>query len=935
TDVNGCTATTSITVTQPTVVSASATATAIACNGGSATVSVTANGGTGPYIGTGSFAVTAGTYSYTVTDVNGCTASTSIIVNQPTAISLNASTLPICFGESNGSINLTVTGGIPAYQISWTGPLSGNPSGFEILSSNDAYNINDLTAGIYNIVVTDLNDCSSIANYTVTEAPNISATVMSSSSTCNTANGSFEVMVSGGTAPYNLSWTGPVNGDPLGLEIYSSGSNYQIQNLPIGDFVLTILDQMGCTQVISSSVTSATPLTSSILPTSVSCFGQSNGSILVTADGVYPGYNISWTGPLSGDPIGNEILNSTGSYSILNLPAGVYNISITDLNGCVSNMSAVVSEPTELTSDINVSSESCNGNSDGQITVTLSNGSPPYNISWIGSSNGNPIGDEVNYSGGNYSITNLNSGNYSILVTDNNQCSINSDITINPGISINAVIPTIPSQCLNGNNFNFSGINSTISSGSITSYSWNFGDGSPSLVGVNVTHGYSNAGSFNITLTVTDGTCADDASSIVNIINNPIAIASSNSPICFGDTLFLSGNYIPGATYTWSGPSLFFSDTEDTIISNSSLNMSGNYTLNVTSNGCSANTNINVVINPTSNPTINSVPPLCSDTSPFQLIAASSGGTWSGLGITNSNTGVFDPNAAGIGTVTISYTSSGLCVDTDTQDIVINALPSPTFTSNSVAGCAPFTTTILNTTSDPSNSCTWLLNGLPAGNNCSSFSNTFTTNDCFDIGLTVIDNNGCIGTNSVNSFICTSPPPVAAFTYSPLNPSVNNTVVQFADLSLGAIYENWTIMNMYQSSETPLFTFPNEPGEYDVCLEVTNAIGCSDQSCATVSISDEITVFVPNCFTPNSDNRNEYFIPSVRGNSLILDYEFNIFNRWGDLIFTTTDPNEGWIGNCYGGELFVPDGVYVWQLKITPTKGLIPIEKTGNVLIIR
>ena len=87
--------------------------------------------------------------------------------------------------------------------------------------------------------------------------------------------------------------------------------------------------------------------------------------------------------------------------------------------------------------------------------------------------------------------------------------------------------------------------------------------------------------------------------------------------------------------------------------------------------------------------------------------------------------------------------------------------------------------------------------------------------------------------------------------------------------------------------------------------------------------------------TPNADGRNELFKPSIRGESLIQTYEFQIFNRWGDVLFKTNDINDGWYGEVDGGEYFASDAVYSWKIKIMPKDGLEPFEQTGHLTIVR
>ena len=153
TDANGCSANTSINVSEPTALVANSSASAILCNGGSAVVSVSANGGSAPYFGNGNYTVGAGSYNYTVTDANGCSASTSIIVNQPTALSANAGTdnvvyfgyLPMSCATLNGS----ATGGTGSLSYSW---------------SNGTTTINNTVCPSittsYSLTATDANGCT-------------------------------------------------------------------------------------------------------------------------------------------------------------------------------------------------------------------------------------------------------------------------------------------------------------------------------------------------------------------------------------------------------------------------------------------------------------------------------------------------------------------------------------------------------------------------------------------------------------------------------------------------------------------------------------------------------------------------------------------------------------------------------------------------------
>ncbi len=156
TDANGCTSTTEIVVTEPTILTSNSSATKILCNGGTADVTVSANGGTAPYTGTGTFTVSAGTYSYTVTDVNGCTSTTEIVVTEPTAIQLSGSTTDdeSCNGgAATGTANVIATGGTVPYTYSWSNGAT--------TASINAISYNT----ILTVTVSDANGCSATFNF--------------------------------------------------------------------------------------------------------------------------------------------------------------------------------------------------------------------------------------------------------------------------------------------------------------------------------------------------------------------------------------------------------------------------------------------------------------------------------------------------------------------------------------------------------------------------------------------------------------------------------------------------------------------------------------------------------------------------------------------------------------------------------------------------
>src|SRR5207302_1146912 len=180
TDANSCTATTTGTITEPSAVEASSSHTAILCNGGSSTVTVSATGGTAPYTGTGTFSHAAGTYSYTVTDANSCTATTTGTITEPSAVVASSSNTAILCNGGNSTVTVSATGGTSPY--TGTGSVSH-------------------AAGTYSYTVTDANSCTATTTGNITEPSAVEASSTHTAILCNGGNSTVTVSATGGTAP--------------------------------------------------------------------------------------------------------------------------------------------------------------------------------------------------------------------------------------------------------------------------------------------------------------------------------------------------------------------------------------------------------------------------------------------------------------------------------------------------------------------------------------------------------------------------------------------------------------------------------------------------------------------------------------------------------------------------------------------------------------
>jgi SprB repeat len=435
TDGNGCTKTASYQITQPDALTANATGSNVSCFGGTnGTATVTGDGGTTGYAYLWSNGATtqsisnliAGVYSVTVTDANGCTATSSYEVTQPNVLTANASGTNVsCNGGNNGTASVTAGGGTLPYSYSWSNG-STNAS------------ISNLTAGIYTVTVTDANGCTATAFYQVTQPSQVTASITNTSTACSN---NATVNANGGTPGYTYLW--------------SNGSTAtSVSGVPIGTYTVTVTDANGCTASASTNLTVAEAFNPSATVTHVSCFGLNNGSITIT--------NANGTAPfLFSKDGGVSYVNGTIPFTFTSLAPGNYNIAVKDVNGCTGFVTKTITQPVQLTTSFTVQ-KTCVGLGTGSINVTVSGGSPAYNYSWSGPNSF--VSSQLN-------ISNLVAGNYILTVTDKNNCTVITPVTVNPfpAISLTEVITNI--SCKGGNNGT---INITVSGGTGSGfiYSW-------------------------------------------------------------------------------------------------------------------------------------------------------------------------------------------------------------------------------------------------------------------------------------------------------------------------------------------------------------------------------------------------------------------------------------------------------------------------------
>jgi hypothetical protein len=762
TDNNGCEATASTTISEPSALSLSISGEDVDCFGnatGSADLSV--SGGTAPYTYAWSNNattqnidnLTAGTYEVTVTDANGCEATASTTITEPSALSLSISGEDVdCFGNATGSADLSVSGGTAPYTYAWS-------------NNATAQNIDNLTAGTYEVTVTDANGCEAIESITINEPTELEAGATSVSSTCGAANGSVTATATGGTAPYTYEWstgdqtamvsglmagtytvtvtdannctaiasttivdesapelvivpTSPdcfekptgsvdltVNGGtaPFTFMWSNNATTEDLNNVAAGDYSVTVTDNNGCEATIQTTVTQPEQLELSIAGQDVDCFGNATGAADLTVTGGTAPYTYAWS-------------NNATTQDITDLVADTYSVTVTDANGCQAFDQILIEEPAVLALTIMGEDVDCFGNATGSANLEVTGGTAPYTYIW---SNG-AITEDIN---------GLLAGTYEVTVTDANGCAAEETVVIDQPDNLTAITGSVASTCGDAN-----GSVSVDAAGGTEPYTYNWSNGGTTAMVTDLL-----AGDYFVTVTDANG-CQTTSSTAVQNIGGPQVMVNSPSA-CPDEEVSLTASVSGGTT-----PFTFEWETSETTASITvSTATTATYTVTVTDgNGCEAVATGTVTIFETPVADAGEDTAICLGESQ-ELIASATNGTapYTYLWSTNETTAEITVNPTVTTTYQVTVTDNNGCEDIDEVMVTVNPLPvadagddvtvclgqSVSLMASGMNGTAPYTYT-------------WSTNATTAGI-------TVTPTETTDYFVTVTDANGCIDVDMV------------------------------------------------------------------------------------------------------------------------------------------------------------------------------------------
>jgi len=587
TDDSLCTAIRTITLQDPTTVTASFTdSTIISCPGDTnGSLTVTPSGGTPGYTFSwaGGGGVTTGTsdsiainlsgginYGVLVTDASGCTDSIFTSLSNAAGglnVAITDSTAIDCNGDTLGSLTVTPLTGSSPYSFVWSNLTSG---GAVTIGSSDSIAI-DLGADTYRVVVEDNSGCQDSLDYVLREPTQMTLAFTDSTSIdCNGNNtGSLTVTPTGGTAGYTFSW-------PLGVATGTSDS-IAISLTGGTSYTVTVLDGNSCPANLTGSLTDPVLLTASFTDsTSVSCTGGNNGSVTITPNGGTGNYTYNWSNATAGTPdsIGTTITGGT-----------LVSVTVTDDSLCTAIRTITLQDPTGLGTIVTDSTLlSCAGDTNGTLTVTPQSGNQPFTFVWTPS---------VTLGSSDSIAIDLTSGiTYKVVVTDGTGCkdSVLRNLTA-PSAVLAQIFDSTSILCVGDTNGVLFGRG--VSGTSPYAYAWKE-VGSVAVVDTGISDSIAinlGAGSYRLIVTDNNGCVDSTEKSLIDPPTFTVAFTDSTVLTCAGPsnngslTVTPTGG-TPGYLFAW-GPGAITTGASDSIAIN--LSASILYGVTVTdANGCPA-----------------------------------------------------------------------------------------------------------------------------------------------------------------------------------------------------------------------------------------------------------------------------------------------------------------------------------------------------------
>lgn len=849
-----------------------------------------------------------GAFTYTVAGVSPCPNSTATVT-----VTENAAP----DAGTNAVATLCSTAGI----VSLTSLLSGTPQSGGVWTDasgagvGDAFDAGSGTSGTYTYTVSGAAPCpnaQATLNLTIAQQPD--AGTSSQVELCE-ASPPLDLFASlGGTPNPGGTWVNQFG--------QSVGAIYDPSTMSAGDFTYTIAALAPCSYSSATVSVNVNPEPSAGTSAALALCSDAGPTALLAALGANAQPGGSWTDP-AGAPFSGSFMPGASA-------DGPYTYNVGGVGPC-PDASATVTVTTTSANNAGTGNPLAVCSSDAAVSLIASlSGNPQPGGVWT-----TPTGAPMS---GTLNPATAANGNYTYTIVANGPCpSVSATVAVSIAQAPNAGSNGSHTLC-SSNQASYNLINALGGAPSPTG-SWTGPTGAPH--GPAFTAGADTPGAYTYTVAGT-APCPSASSTVsMQVIQAPTAGTGGNAALCANDTpvdptIWLTGT--PDAGGTWSAPN---GSTITQIDPASAASGAYTYTVAGTAPCPNAAATVQLTIDVLPNAGSDGSLSLCADAAPVAMLGylsgAQPGGAWSGP--TGASNGTFNPSANAPGAYIYAVNGTGACTgesDAAQLTVLVNPLPQPAFQVDVAAGCAPLQVQFVNEDPAGALSADWSFGDGGHGTGTTGTWHTYTTAGSFDVQLTVTDANGCTGTVFITDLVEVSTGPEAAFFALPARVSVNSPSTVVTHLPDAGISYSWVIDGIALDT-AGIFRWTFDPptvGEREICITATDALGCSNTHCQRVLIDDDLTIYVANAFTPNDDDRNEVFLPSVIGVEPSY-YEFMVFDRWGLLVFSTNDPAEGWNGAMGNSGNILPQDVYVWKLKakdqFTPEKA----ELIGTVTLLR
>lgn len=855
---------------------------------------------------------------YQVTDNNGCKGmdSISVHVDPPPSISVTPAPPTTCNG-TDGTIQVNGTG---TGTVNWTGTATGTGTGVTL-----PYTISNLSPGSYNVQFTSSAGCvSSVVQTVVDNQSSITLNAIPDTSACG--------------IPYTLN-TNIITGTNLsGSQGFYSATGGLAANaitngtvLPVGtNQNIYVYDNDGnCpTEIVFHVSVFANP-TAAITPDPANVCQGLNLQMTGTPAGGQTPYQHAWLGN------GNASLNNTNAQNPIfnNGTAGNYTLiyRVTDANACRATDTIIVSVNSLPTANVSPDPVGVCAGDTVAIAANPSGGSGTYSThTWSGTAA--PF--LVSSSTANVQLTSNTAGTYLLRyqVTDNNGCtgrdSVQVVVNALPSISL---APTNPTTCSNSDGFiSVSSNIPNISNGTV--YWTGTTSGNTGNVNLPVNIPNLQAGTYYVYMQTLQGcTSETDTATLINP-GQPFINPWNDTVMCGGsyltpDFTTISGSNLSGnqAFYSQSGGNIANQIAPNTLITTAD----SPFTIYVYDNNgtCSYEDTFQVFIYTPPVVTASNGGPVCAGNEPIAL--SETGGdltswTWTSSGAaTFDNANAQNPNISNVTdqeVFTITGTDANGCSGSATTTVTIYPLPAVSFTADDTVGCTPHLVNFTSGATNPGANCTWNLGDGTLLNQCGSISHTYTNAGNYTVSLNVVSAQGCVDSMVRPAYISVEEAPIADFSLSNTLVSSQNPIVLITNSSQFASNYTWDYGDgsPIDTAANPTHDFPQNSGQtYEVLLTAFSPSGCSSTFSLFVT-SDKLVVeelyYVPNAFTPDDDPFNPVFRPIITSGFDMTSVVFRIYNRWGEMIFESKDPNIGWDGTY--NNLPAQEGAYTWTLQM-------------------